>query len=290
MGQVLISIAFDGVAYGMLLFIIAVGLSITMGLMGFINLAHGAFAMAGGYATVSLTQALGLPFPLALTLAFLLVGGASGLLERLLYARLYGASELDQVLLSIGLVFMAVAAFTFFYGPSPQRVAVPDYLKGQIDLGGRAFPAYRVFLIAVGLGLMAALWLLFERTLIGARIRAAVDNRRMAQSVGIDVDALFTWTFAFGSGLAAIGGGLAIEVVGLSPTFAIQYLVFFLIVVTVGGAGSLWGAFVAALLLGFLDNAGKYLWPDGGAFFIYIATVALLLRKPDGLFGGTERT
>jgi branched-chain amino acid transport system permease protein len=290
MGQVLISIAFDGVAYGMLLFIIAVGLSITMGLMGFINLAHGAFAMAGGYATVSLTQALGLPFPLALTLAFLLVGGASVLLERLLYARLYGASELDQVLLSIGLVFMAVAAFTFFYGPSPQRVAVPDYLKGQIDLGGRAFPAYRVFLIAVGLGLMAALWLLFERTLIGARIRAAVDNRRMAQSVGIDVDALFTWTFAFGSGLAAIGGGLAIEVVGLSPTFAIQYLVFFLIVVTVGGAGSLWGAFVAALLLGFLDNAGKYLWPDGGAFFIYLATVALLLRKPDGLFGGTERT
>jgi branched-chain amino acid transport system permease protein len=210
--------------------------------------------------------------------------------ERVLYARLYRASELDQVLLSIGLVFMAAAAFTFFYGPSPQRVAVPDYLKGQIDLGGRAFPTYRVFLIAVGLGLMAALWLLFERTLIGARIRAAVDNRRMAQSVGIDVDRLFTWTFAFGSGLAAVGGGLAIEVVGLAPTFAIQYLVFFLIVVTVGGAGSLWGAFIAALVLGFLDNAGKYLWPDGGAFFLYIATVALLLCKPDGLFGRTARS
>jgi branched-chain amino acid transport system permease protein len=289
MGQILISIAFDGLAYGMLLFIIAVGLSITMGLMGFINLAHGAFAMAGGYATVSLTQAFGLPFLLALALAFLLVGGASILFERVLYARLYGASELDQVLLSIGLVFMAVAAFTFFYGPSPQRVAVPDYLKGQIDLGGRAFPSYRVFLIAVGFGLMAALWLLFERTLIGARIRAAVDNRRMAQSVGINVEALFTWTFAFGSGLAAVGGGLAAEIIGLSPTFAIQYLVFFLIVVTVGGAGSLWGAFVAALLLGCLDNAGKYLWPDGGAFFIYIATVALLLRKPDGLFRRAHR-
>jgi branched-chain amino acid transport system permease protein len=289
MAQALISILFDGLAYGMLLFIIAVGLSITMGLMGFINLAHGAFAMAGGYATVSLTQALGVPFPPALVLAFLLVGGASMVFERVLYARLYGASELDQVLLSIGLVFMATAAFTFFYGPSPQRVAVPDYLRGQIDLGMRAFPAYRVFLIAVGLSLMAALWLLFERTLIGARIRAAVDNRRMAQSVGIDVEALFTWTFAFGSGLAAVGGGLAVEVIGLSPTFAIQYLVFFLIVVTVGGAGSLWGAFVAALLLGFLDNAGKYLWPEGGAFFIYIATVALLLRKPDGLFGRAHR-
>jgi branched-chain amino acid transport system permease protein len=289
MGQALISITFDGLAYGMLLFIIAVGLSITMGLMGFINLAHGAFAMAGGYATVSLTQAQGVPFLFALALAFLLVGGASILFERLLYARLYRASELDQVLLSIGLVFMAAAAFTFFYGPSPQRVDVPGYLSGQIDLGLRAFPSYRVFLIAVGLGLMVALWLLFERTLIGARIRAAVDNRRMAQSVGIDVDRLFTWTFAFGSGLAALGGGLAVDIVGLSPTFAVQYLVFFLIVVTVGGAGSLWGAFIAALILGFLDNAGKYLWPDGGAFFIYIATVALLLRKPDGLFGRTER-
>jgi branched-chain amino acid transport system permease protein len=289
MGQALVSIVFDGLAYGMLLFIIAVGLSITMGLMGFINLAHGAFAMAGGYVTVSLTQALGAPFLLALVLAFILVGGASVLLERVLYARLYRASELDQVLLSIGLVFMATAAFTYFYGPSPQRIAVPDWLRGQIELGGRGFPAYRVFLIAVGLGLMAALWLLFERTLIGARIRAAVDNRRMAQSVGIDVDALFTWTFAFGSGLAALGGGLAVEVLGLAPTFAIQYLVFFLIVVTVGGAGSLWGAFAAALLLGFLDNAGKYLWPDGGAFFIYIATVALLLRKPHGLLGRAQR-
>jgi branched-chain amino acid transport system permease protein len=290
MGQILISIAFDGLAYGMLLFIIAVGLSVTMGLMGFINLAHGAFAMAGGYAMVSLTQAFGVPFLLALALAFVLVGSASILFERLLYARLYRASELDQVLFSIGLVFMAVAAFTFFYGPSPQRVVVPDFLKGHIDLGARAFPSYRVFLIAVGLGLMAALWLLFERTLIGARIRAAVDNRRMAQSVGIDVEALFTWTFACGSGLAAVGGGLAADIIGLSPTFAIQYLVFFLIVVTVGGAGSLWGAFVAALLLGFLDNAGKYLWPDGGAFFIYIATVALLLCKPDGLFGRAHRS
>jgi branched-chain amino acid transport system permease protein len=289
MGQALISLVFDGLCYGMLLFIIAVGLSITMGLMGFINLAHGAFAMAGGYATVSLTQGLGVPFPWALVLAFLLVGGASILFERALYAPLYRASELDQVLLSIGLVFMATAAFTFFYGPAPQRVAVPGYLRGQIDLGLRAFPAYRVFLIAVGLCLMAALWLLFERTLIGARIRAAVDNRRMAQSVGIDVDRLFTLTFAFGSGLAAVGGGLAVDIVGLSPTFAIQYLVFFLIVVTVGGAGSLWGAFIAALILGFLDNAGKYLWPEGGAFFIYIATVALLLRKPDGLFGRAER-
>ncbi len=281
--QVLISILFDGLAYGMMLFVIAVGLSVTMGLMGFVNLAHGAFAMLGGYVTVSAMNRLGLPFPLALLVAFAVVAAASVVLERLLYARLYGAPELDQVMLTIGLVLMATAAVTFVYGPAPVPVRLPDYLKGQIDLGFRAFPTYRVVLIGVGAAFMGFLWLVFERTLLGARIRAAVDNRRMAQSVGIDVDRLFTATFAFGSGMAALGGGLAIDIVGLSPTFATQYLVLFLIVVAVGGTGSLKGAFLAALILGFLDNAGKYLWPEGGAFFIYVATVALLLARPEGL-------
>ena len=289
MAQVLISILFDGLAYGMLLFIIAVGLSITMGLMGFINLAHGAFAMAGGYATVSLTAGFGVPLLLALAFAFLLVGGASILLERGLYAppvpRLRarpGAAQYRPgvhgrrgVHVLLRTVPAAGGRAGLPEGPDRPRRArlsglpgVPDRRRPRPDGGALSG---------------------FERTLIGARIRAAVDNRRMAQSVGIDVEALFTWTFAFGSGLAAVGGGLAAEVIGLSPTFAIQYLVLFLIVVTVGSAGSLWGAFVAALLLGFLDNAGKYLWPDGGAFFIYIATVALLLRKPDGLFGPAHR-
>jgi branched-chain amino acid transport system permease protein len=281
--QVLISILFDGLAYGMMLFVIAVGLSLTMGLMGFVNLAHGAFAMVGGYLTVSAMDRLGLPFPLALLAAALAVGAASILLERGLYARLYAAPELDQVMLTIGLVFMATAAVTMTYGPAPLPVRLPGWLKGQIDLGFRAFPTYRVVLIGVGLALMALLWLVFERTLLGARIRAAVDNRRMAQSVGINVDRLFTATFAFGSALAALGGGLAIEIVGLSPTFATQYLVLFLIVVAVGGMASLSGAFVAALILGFLDNAGKYLWPEGGGFFIYVLTVVLLLARPAGL-------
>jgi branched-chain amino acid transport system permease protein len=281
--QVLISILFDGLAYGMMLFVIAVGLSLTMGLMGFVNLAHGAFAMVGGYLTVSAMDRLGLPFPLALLAAALAVGAASILLERGLYARLYAAPELDQVMLTIGLVFMATAAVTMTYGPAPLPVRLPGWLKGQIDLGFRAFPTYRVVLIGVGLALMALLWLVFERTLLGAKIRAAVDNRRMAQSVGINVDRLFTGTFAFGSALAALGGGLAIEIVGLSPTFATQYLVLFLIVVAVGGMASLSGAFVAALILGFLDNAGKYLWPEGGGFFIYVLTVVLLLARPAGL-------
>ncbi len=283
--NIAVGILLDGLAYGMILFIISVGLSVTMGLMGFVNLAHGAFAMAGGYATVSLMQGLGLPFLPALVLGAVLVGLASVPLERLLYARLYRAGELDQVLLTIGLVFMAIAAFTFFYGPAPRPLQVPAFLRGSVDLGFRSLAAYRLFMVVVGAVLVAALWFGFERTRLGAMIRAAVDNRRMAQSVGIDVDRLFTLTFAVGSGLAALGGGLAVNILGLTPTFATQYLVFFLIVVAVGGAGSVKGAVLASLLLGVTDNAGKYLYPDGGAFFIYAATIALLVARPTGLYG-----
>ncbi len=279
------SILFDGLAYGMLLFVISVGLSITMGLMGFVNLAHGAFAMIGGYVAVVLMNGLGLPFLAALVLAFVVVGLGSVPIERLLYRPLYRAGELDQVLLSIGLVFMAIAGVTFVYGPTPPSIAMPGFLTGQVDLGFRSVPAYRFFTILVGVVMIAALWFGLERTIVGAKIRAAVDNRSMAEAVGIDVDRLFVLAFALGSGLAAVGGGLAIEIVGLAPTFAIQYLVFFLIVVAVGGLGSIRGAFVAAILLGIVDTAGKYLWPEGGAFFIYAATVALLLAKPAGLFG-----
>jgi branched-chain amino acid transport system permease protein len=278
-------ILFDGLAYAMILFIISVGLSVTMGLMGFINLAHGAFAMAGGYVMVSLIGSLGVPFLPALGLAFVVIAILSVPFERLLYSRLYRASELDQVLLTIGLVFMAIAGFTFFYGPEPQALTVPAFLSGRIDLGFAAFPAYRAFMILVGALLVVALLLGFERTSLGAKIRAAVDNRRMAQSVGIDVDRLFTLTFALGSGLAALGGGLAVNIVGLTPSFAIQYLVLFLIVVSVGGLGSIRGTFLAALVLGIIDNGGKYLYPTGGAFFLYAATILLLLVRPAGLHG-----
>lgn len=283
-----LSILFDGLAYAMLLFVISAGLSVTMGLMGIVNLAHGAFAMAGGYVTVSLMNGLGVPFLPALVLAFLVVALASIPIERLAYAPLYKRPELDQVLLTIGLLFMAIAGITFLYGPSPPSIQVPAFLTGQVDIGLRRVPAYRLFTIVLGIALALALWLGLERTLAGARIRAAVDNRDMAQAVGINVDRLFISVFALGSGLAAVGGGLAIEIVGISPTFAIQYLVFFLIVVAVGGLGSLRGAFAAAVVLGVLDTAGKYLWPQGGGFFIYAATVALLLLRPAGLFGRGE--
>jgi branched-chain amino acid transport system permease protein len=281
----IVSILFDGLAWAMFLFIISVGLSVTMGLMGIVNLAHGAFAMAGGYLVVTATTGWGVPFLAALVIAFVVIGAASALFERTLYAELYGAGELDQVLLTIGLAFMAIATYTWFYGPLPHQIRVPDYLLGEIRAGGRSFPTYRVFLIAVGAVLVAALWFGFERTSIGARIRASVDNRRMAQSVGINVDRLFTIAFAVGSGLAALGGGLAIQLLSLTPSFAIIYLVFFLLVVAVGGSGSFWGTLAAALVLGISDTAGKYLFADAGSFCIYAVAVLILLARPAGLYG-----
>jgi len=276
---------FDGLAYAMFLFIVSVGLSVTMGLMGFVNLAHGAFAMAGGYLVLTLTSSLGVPFFLALVATFVTVAAVSVIFERTLYARLYRASELDQVLLTIGLAFMAVATYTYIYGPSPRTIVLPSYLTGQIDGGFRTFPVYRVFVIAVGIALITVLWYAFERTNIGAKIRAAVDNRRMAQSIGIDVDRLFTFTFAVGSGLAALGGGLGIQLFGLSPSFALVYLVFFLLVVAVGGLGSLKGTLAAALILGVFDTAGKYVFAGLGGFIIYAVAVVILLAKPAGLDG-----
>ena len=283
--NIAVSILFDGLAYAMFLFITSVGLSVTMGLMGFVNLAHGAFAMAGGYVVVSLTRSYGVGFVPALIFASILVGVVSIPFERFLYRRLYRSTDLEQVLLTIGLAFMAIAAFTYFYGPIPKSVPLPGWLQGDVNLGFRAFPSYRAFLILLGAALIAVLWYAFERTNIGAKIRAAVDNRRMAESVGINVDRLFTLTFALGSGLAALGGGLAIQLFGLTPSFAVIYLVLFLIVVAVGGLGSLKGTLLAALVLGVFDTAGKYLLADAGGFFIYAVTVAVLLVKPAGFYG-----
>jgi branched-chain amino acid transport system permease protein len=274
----IVSVAFHGVAYGMILYVISVGLSVTMGLMGFVNLAHGVFAMAGGYVMLSAMNGYGVPFPLALALAFFAV-------ERLLYARLYSAGELEQVLFTIGLIFMAVAVARLLYGTLQQPVYLPDYLKGQFPLLGRDFPAYRVFLIAFSSVMVATLWFGVERTRWGAMVRAAVDNRAMAQSVGINTRRLFTLTFALGSGLAGLGGGLGAELIAIQPTYPFEQLVYFLVVVAVGGLGSLRGPFAAALLIGITDTACKYWVPQFGAFVIYVATIAILLWRPAGLFG-----
>lgn len=281
----LVSVAFHGIAYGMILYVISVGLSVTMGLMGFTNLAHGVFAMAGGYILCSGLARFHLPFALALALSFILVAGVSVILERLLYSRLYGASELEQVLFTIGLIFMSVAVARLIFGTLQQPVVLPEYLKGPLTFFGREFPIYRVFLIVFSAAIIAGLWLGVERTLWGAMVRASVDNRAMAQSIGINTKLLFTITFAVGSGLAGLGGALGAEIVAVQPTYPFEQLVYFLIVVSVGGLGSLRGPFVAALLIGITDTACKYWLPQFGAFFIYAATIGLLLWRPAGLFG-----
>jgi branched-chain amino acid transport system permease protein len=256
-----------------------------MGLMGFTNLAHGVFAMAGGYILVTSLSRFHFPFPLALALSFILVAAASVILERLLYSRLYGASELEQVLFTIGLIFMSVAVARLIYGTLQAPVILPDYLKGQFALLGRDFPAYRVFLILFSAAMIGALWFGVERTLWGAMVRAAVDNRAMAQAIGINTRRLFTITFAVGSGLAGLGGALGADIVAIQPTYPFEQLVYFLIVVSVGGLGSLRGPFIAALLIGITDTACKYWLPQFGAFFIYAATIGVLLWRPTGLFG-----
>ncbi|MEI6768696.1 MAG: branched-chain amino acid ABC transporter permease [Betaproteobacteria bacterium] len=281
----LVSVAFHGLAYGMILYVISVGLSVTMGLMGFTNLAHGVFAMTGGYVLVVSLSKFDIPFPLALALCFGLVALVSVVLERTLYARLYGEAELEQVLFTIGLIYMSVAVARLIFGTLQQPVILPEYLKGQFSLMGRDFPAYRVFLILFTSAIIAALWFGVERTIWGAKVRASVDNRAMAQSIGINTKSLFTTTFAVGSGLAGLGGGLGAEIVAIQPTYPFEQLVFFLIVVSVGGLGSLRGPFVAALLIGVTDTACKYWLPEFGAFFIYIATIGLLLWRPQGLLG-----
>jgi branched-chain amino acid transport system permease protein len=281
----LITILLGGLASGMVLFIVSVGLSVTMGLMGFVNLAHGGFAMLGGYVIALSMKHWGLPFGWALLLGFVAIAALSVVLERLFYSRLYRAAELDQVLFTIGLVFVMTAAVTLGIGPTSQQVLLPYWLHGQTDLGFIQYRTYSLALIATGTLLVLVLWLGFERTRFGARIRAAVDNRRMASSLGVDVGRLFTVTFAIGSGLAAVGGGLGAEILGLDPNYPLRYLVYFLIVVSVGGLGRVSGVFFAALLIGVLDFVLKIYFPKGGTIFIYALTLILLLARPQGLFG-----
>ncbi len=281
----LAGVLFDGFAYGMLLFLLSVGLTVTLGMMNFVNLAHCSFAMVGGYATVTLMNNFGWPFFATLPMAFLLAAAVSIVLERTLYRRLYRASDLDQCLLTIGIVFISVAAFAWFYTTEQQSARVPAYLRGSVQFMGVSFAVYRLFLIVVGLVMTAVLVYSLEYTRFGARVRAAVDNQRMARGLGIDVDRTFMVTFALGGGLAGLGGALAIEVVGLDPTFALAYLVYVLIVVAVGGLGSIGGSFAAAVVLGISDMAGKYYFPWLGAFLIYLVMVALLMWRPLGLFG-----
>ena len=286
----MLTILFDGVAYGMLLFVLASGLSVTLGLMNFINLAHGVFAMVGGYTTALMMERLGAPFLVTLPLAFLVPAVLGVVLERALYRRLYGASPLDQVLFTIGLVLMAMPIADFLLGAEARQVNLPAWLSGSFSTCGVGISRYRLFIVAVCGVIAAALQLFLVRTRFGAQLRAAVDDARVANGLGIDVDRIFAVAFAVGSGLAGLGGALAADVVGgVDPSFPVKFLVTFLIVVTIGGSNGIVGALMGALLLGVLDVAGKYYIPSIGAFIIYGVMVVTLIVRPQGLFARRDR-
>ena len=282
----MLTLLFDGVAYGMLLFILAVGLSVTMGLMNFINLAHGAFAMAGGYVTLALMQRFDVPFLICLPISFVATALLGALLERTLYRPMYRKPHLDQVLFSIGLAFMAVATVDFFMGSQQQIMQLPDWLRGRTEWwdGALGMGHYRLFIIAVCAALAVGLQWVLAKTRFGSQLRASVDDARVAQGLGIPVNRVFALTFAMGSGLAGLGGALSAEVLGMDPTFPLKFMVYFLIVVAVGGTSSVTGPLLAALLLGIADVMGKYHVPKLGAFIVYALMIALLIWKPHGLF------
>ncbi len=281
----MLTILFDGVAYGMLLFVLASGLSVTLGLMNFINLAHGAFAMVGGYVTALMMERLGAPFLVTLPAAFLVPAILGVVLERTLYRRLYGASPLDQVLFTIGLVLMAMPIADYLLGDEARQVNLPPWLSGSLEFHGVGVSRYRLFIVVVCGVIAAVLQLFLVRTRFGAQLRAAVDDARVANGLGIDVDRIFAVAFAVGSGLAGLGGALAADVVGgIDPSFPVKFLVTFLIVVTIGGSNGILGALFGALLLGVLDVAGKYYVPSIGAFIIYAVMVVTLIIRPQGLF------
>ncbi|HNK17661.1 MAG TPA: branched-chain amino acid ABC transporter permease, partial [Piscinibacter sp.] len=276
---------FDGIAYGMLLFVLAVGLAVTLGLMNFVNLAHGAFAMAGGYVTVLLMERAGVPFLATLPLAFMLPAVVGAVAERTLYRPMYKRPHLDHVLFSIGLVFMAVAAVDYLVGSQQQIIKLPEFLQGRFEIGGVGIGRYRLFIVIVCLVLTAILQLVLARTRFGSRLRAAVDDPRVAAGLGINVNQVFSVTFAVGSGLAGLGGALGAEVLGLDPSFPLKFMIYFLIVVSVGGTTTITGPLLAALLLGIADVFGKYYVPKLGAFVVYTLMVVILFWRPQGLFG-----
>jgi len=281
----LLTILFNGLAYGVLLFIIAVGLSVTMGMMQFVNLAQVSFSMLGGYVMVTAMETLGIPFLASLPLAFIAVALFSVVLERLVLRHFYDSDDLTQVLLTLGLVFMSISTVAFFWGPSFRPVNVPAWLSGQEPVFGLMLERYRIFLLVAGALLALALILGLERTRFGAMVRACVDNRRAASGCGMNTSAVFALTFALGGGLAGLGGALSANLLSLDPNFPLRYLVYVLIVVCVGGMGNIFGSLLAALLIGVADVVGKYYLPEAGGLFIYLLTVVIMMWRPQGLLG-----
>ncbi len=286
--QTILSIGIDAFAYGMALFIICIGLSLTMGLMRVVNLAHGAFAMIAGYIASYVARDLGWGYGFAVILAVIGTIILSIPLERFLFRRIYGSSELTQVLMTIGITFCVIGITNYFFGPTLKTIPLPSGLAQPVDVGFRTIAAHRLFVMACGLVVAAGLWYVIERTAFGIKLRATVDNAAMADALGVKTQVVYAVSFALAIGLAAFGGVVGAEFLPIEPYYALRYMVTFLVVVSVGGAGSILGAVIACLVLGAVDTTGRYLMPDFGNFFFYAAVIAIVCVFPRGFFGKAQ--
>jgi branched-chain amino acid transport system permease protein len=283
--SIALTMLFNGLTYGVLLFVMAVGLSVTMGMMNFANLAHVSLAMLGGYLAITAMDQLGVSFLVSLPLAFVGTMAFSWVLERLVLRHFYGTDDLTQVLLTIGLLFMSVSTVAYIWGPSFKPITMPAWLTGQTPVMGLSLERYRLFLLAIGMALALALVFGLERTRFGAMVRACVDNRRAASGCGLNIQRIFALTFAIGGGLAGLGGALAANLLTMDPNFPLRYLIYMLIVVSVGGMGSVAGTLLASVVIGIGDVVGKYYVPQAGGIMIYLVTVVIMLVRPQGLLG-----
>jgi branched-chain amino acid transport system permease protein len=278
------ALTFNGISFGMILFLISSGLTVTLGVMRLVNLAHCGFAMIGGYIAMAAVDYLG--FGLLASVPVAVVGTMiiAAAIERTLFQWTYGITELGQILMTIGLAFVMVALCNIVFGPLLHALPVPDWLTGNFNIAGVVVSIYRCFLVLVSGLIAVGIWYVVERTDFGARLRASVDNPRMARCAGINVRRIFSVTFTVGCGLAAVGGALGTQMLPIEPFYALNYLILVLIVVATGGLGSLKGSFTAALIIGVLDTYGRYILPAGGGFVMYAIVLAVLLARPQGLF------
>ena len=275
----------NSMQYGLLLFLVASGLTLVFGIMGIVNLAHGSFYMIGAYLAYSLTALTGNLFvALALGLVLSLIFGY--LLEWVFFSFLYERDHLQQVLMTYGLILVIEELRSILIGDDVHGVAVPAFLAGSIAIGNdMLYPVYRLFVSAACVVLALALYWLIRKTRVGMKIRAGASNREMAQSLGIDIGLLYRGVFSLGFGLAVMSGMLFAPVSTVYPGMGAQMLIVCFLVVVIGGIGSITGAFVAALLIGFVDTFGKVLWQEGAGIAIYLLMAVILLVRPAGLLG-----
>jgi branched-chain amino acid transport system permease protein len=273
----------NGLAYGALLFLVASGLTTTFGLMRTVNLAHGAFYLLGGYVAFDLFSG-GTNYWVALLVGVAAAAGTGMLVQRLLLHRLAGR-ELPQIVLTLGVAYIIGDQILAMYGGDPIAPPSPKGLEGSISIGSWVFPRFRLVLIGIAVGLALAMGALIRFTTVGARVRAAVDDEPIARAVGIRVPLMFLLVFGLGAGLAAFAGVWGGAFTSLAPESGFEVLLFALVVVIVGGSGSILGALLAAFGVGLVDQYGKILFPEWALFTIYVAVAAFLALRPRGLFG-----